>query len=112
MYYPGAFSAAANATIEAQVAGEDRIALDLADAERFAANAVCIHNTIVLSSCSGRLRSMLQERGYEVVETPLAAFMRSGGSACCLTLRLDQRSDAAADVARQQAARAGVARAP
>ena len=111
MYYPGAFTAAANATIEAQVTGEDRIALDLADAERFAANAVCVHKTIVLSSCSDRLRSMLQERGYEVIETLLAAFMRSGGSACCLTLRLDHRSDAAADVARQQVARAGVARA-
>jgi N-dimethylarginine dimethylaminohydrolase len=112
MYHPGAFTAAANATIEAQVAGEDRIRLDLGDAERFAANAVCIHKTIVLSSCSDRLRSMLRERGYEVVETPLAAFMRSGGSACCLTLRLDHRSDAAADVACRQAARAGVARAP
>jgi N-dimethylarginine dimethylaminohydrolase len=112
MYYPGAFTAAANATIETHVAGEDRIALDLADAERFSANAVCIHDTIVLSSCSDRLRSTLQERGYEVVETPLAAFMRSGGSACCLTLRLDHRSDTAADVARQQAGRAGVARAP
>ena len=112
MYYPGAFTAAANATIEAQVAGEDRIALDLADAERFAANAVCVHNTIVLSSCGDRLRSMLQERGYAVVETPLAAFMRSGGSACCLTLRLNRRSDAAADVAREQTDRAGVVRAP
>ena len=112
MYYPDAFTAAANATIEAQVAGEDRIALDLADAERFAANAVCVHDTIVLSSCGGRLRSTLQERGYAVVETPLAAFMRSGGSACCLTLRLDRRSDAAADVSREQTDRSGVARAP
>jgi len=31
-----------------------------------------------------------------VVATPLHAFLRSGGSACCLTLRLDHRSDAAA----------------
>jgi hypothetical protein len=34
----------------------------------------------------------LQERGYRVVETPLDAFQRAGGSACCLTLRLDHRS--------------------
>ena len=89
MYYPGAFTPAARATIEAHVAPQDRIALDRADAERFAANAVCIGNTIVLSSCSSSLRTILNARGYAVVETPLHAFLRSGGSACCLTLRLD-----------------------
>jgi N-dimethylarginine dimethylaminohydrolase len=93
MYYPDAFTPAARATIDAHVAAADRIALDRADAERFAANAVCIRNTIVLSSCSASLRARLQERGYAVLETPLHAFMRSGGSACCLTLRLDHRSD-------------------
>jgi N-dimethylarginine dimethylaminohydrolase len=109
IYYPGAFTPQAKATIEAQVTPEQRIALDLADAERFAANAVCIHKTIVLSSCSDRLRSILRERGYEVVETSLDAFMRSGGSACCLTLRLDHRSAMEADVPRQQPDRAAVA---
>jgi N-dimethylarginine dimethylaminohydrolase len=93
IYYPGAFTPAARATIEAHVTPEHRIALDRADAERFAANAVCIGNTIVLSSCSSSLRTILNERGYAVVETPLHAFLRSGGSACCLTLRLDYRSD-------------------
>lgn len=112
MYYPGAFTPAARATIEAHVGPQHRIALDRADAERFAANAVCVRDTIVLSSCSNSLRSVLEERGYSIVETPLHAFLRSGGSACCLTLRLDHRSDAVADVARQQAARAGVARTP
>jgi N-dimethylarginine dimethylaminohydrolase len=92
-YYPDAFTPAARATIEALVAPEQRIALDRADAERFAANAVCIGNTIVLSSCGSSLRTILSERGYAVVETPLHAFLRSGGSACCLTLRLDHRSD-------------------
>jgi N-dimethylarginine dimethylaminohydrolase len=96
MYYPGAFTPAARAIIDAHVAPGDRIALDRADAERFAANAVCVGNTIVLSSCSASLRSTLKDRGYSVVETPLHAFLRSGGSACCLTLRLDHRSDVAA----------------
>jgi N-dimethylarginine dimethylaminohydrolase len=94
IYYPGAFTPAALATIEAHVAPEHRVALDRADAERFAANAVCIGNTIVLSSCSSSLRTVLNERGYAIAETPLHAFLRSGGSACCLTLRLDHRSAA------------------
>ena len=93
MYYPEAFTPAAQATIDAHVAPEHRIALDCADAERFAANAVCVRNSIVLSSCSKPLRSALHERGYTVVQTPLQAFLRSGGSACCLTLRLDHRSE-------------------
>jgi len=96
LYYPDAFKPAARAIIEAHVGPEHRIALDRADAERFAANAVCIGNTIVLSSCSASLCARLQERGYAVVETPLHAFLRSGGSACCLTLRLDHRSDTVA----------------
>ena len=93
MYYPGAFTPAARATIEEHVGPQDRIVLDRADAERFAANAVCVGDTIVLSSCSDSLRSLLEERGYAVVQTPLHAFLRSGGSACCLTLRLDHHTE-------------------
>ena len=94
MYYPDAFSREALGAIHAQVAPEERIALDAADAARFAANAVCVGRTILLSSCSAALRRRLEERGYTLIETPLTAFMRSGGSACCLTLRLDHRSGA------------------
>ncbi|HET8920806.1 MAG TPA: arginine deiminase-related protein [Xanthobacteraceae bacterium] len=111
IYYPGAFTPAARATIDAHVAPEHRIALDRADAERFAANVVCIGNTIVLSSCGGSLRTMLNERGYAVVETPLHAFLRSGGSACCLTLRLDHRSEAFGRVDEQTGNRIGEVRA-
>ena len=35
-----------------------------------------------------------------MVEAPLTVFQRSGGSACCLTLRLDYRSAAAMAIAR------------
>ena len=46
----------------------------------------------MLSHCGDRLRRTLDERGYRVHETPLGSFGRSGGSAFCLTLRLDNRS--------------------
>jgi N-dimethylarginine dimethylaminohydrolase len=92
IYYPAAFTSATLATIHDHIAPGDRIALDHADATRFAANAVCPGRSLVLSSCSGTLRRDLEERGYTVIETPLHAFLRSGGSACCLTLRLDHRS--------------------
>ena len=94
VYYPGAFTPEALSRIHERVAPETRIALDRADATRFAANAVCAGRTIVLSRCSTALRRNLEGRGYKVVETPLDVFQKSGGSACCLTLRLDHRSEA------------------
>ena len=95
VYYPGAFTAAALEKIHARVGAADRIALTPEDAAHFAANAVVTGRTIVMSSCSAALRGALQARGYTVIETPLTAFQRSGGSACCLTLRLDHRSPVA-----------------
>ena len=95
IYYPGAFSDQALELIHRHVAPDKRIALTQADAARFAANAVCIGRVIVLSSCSEELRRALERRGYAVVETALHAFLRSGGSACCLTLRLDHASGVA-----------------
>jgi N-dimethylarginine dimethylaminohydrolase len=92
MYLPGAFTAAGNATIRDRVASRDRIAIAFEDARRFAANAVCLGDTLVMSGCGSRLRAELTERGYTVVTTPLSSFLRSGGAAFCLTLRLDRES--------------------
>jgi N-dimethylarginine dimethylaminohydrolase len=92
IYYPGAFSAAGRAEINRRVDADRRIPLKFDDARRLAANAVLIGRTLILSSCSNRLREALDARGYRVVTAPLDAFLRSGGSAFCLTLRLDQRS--------------------
>jgi N-dimethylarginine dimethylaminohydrolase len=101
IYYPQAFTDAARALIHGRVAPEDRVALGAADAAHFAANAVCVGRTIVLSSASDELKRALQARGYTVMETPLTAFQRSGGSACCLTLRLDHMSAADARAGRR-----------
>ena len=100
IYHPGAFTPDARAAIELRVAPEDRIALTPADAAQFAANAVCFDRVVVMSSCSAALRETLERRGYTVVTTLLNAFQRSGGSACCLTLRLDHRSETVAQAVR------------
>ena len=101
IYYPDAFTPAALDLIHAHVTPADRIALSSEDASHFAANAVVVGRNIVLSSCSRALRRTLEERGYRVIETLLDAFQRSGGSACCLTLRLDHRLQAAQHAARR-----------
>ena len=92
MYVPCAFTAAGRGAIIERVPAAARIAIDPRDASRLAANTVAIGNTLVMSACSRRLRDELRERGYRVATTSLASFQRSGGSAFCLTLRLDRRS--------------------
>jgi N-dimethylarginine dimethylaminohydrolase len=92
MYVPCAFTAAGRGAINERVPAAARIALDPRVASRLAANTVCIGDTLVMSACSRRLRDELRERGYRVATTSLASFHRSGGSAFCLTLRLDRDS--------------------
>jgi N-dimethylarginine dimethylaminohydrolase len=74
------------------VAVFDRIAFGRHYAACSAENAVRVGHTIVLSRCSIVLRQRLEARGYTAMEAPLNIFRRSGGSACCLTLRLDLES--------------------
>jgi N-dimethylarginine dimethylaminohydrolase len=100
MYLPEAFTAAGRALIHDRVAQHARIEIAIEDGCRLAANAVCLGRTLIMSDCGARLRADLEERGYQVVTTPLPSFLRSGGSAFCLTLRLDRQSvpvSAAAD---------------
>jgi N-dimethylarginine dimethylaminohydrolase len=97
LYVPSAFTVAGLGAINERVAPELRIELDGEDAVKLAANAVCLGDTVVLSECGVGLEWLLAERGYRVMKTPLASFLRSGGSAFCLTLRLDHRSDASAE---------------
>lgn len=102
MYIPDAFTAAGRAAIEARVSPQDRIAIAEKDAIRLAANTVCLGANLVMPACGARLRARLEERGYRIHVVPLSSFLRSGGAAFCLTLRLDRRSSepsAAQDVA-------------
>ena len=94
IYVPSAFTPAGRAVIAERIAADQRIELAADDARKLAANAVCIGTDVILSACSERLRATLAERGYHVIATPLGSFLRSGGSAFCLTLRLDRRSTA------------------
>jgi N-dimethylarginine dimethylaminohydrolase len=92
MYLPEAFTTEGRAAIRDRVARDERIEIGIEDGCRLAANAVVLGHTLVVSDCSDRLRDQLKEHGYEVVTTPLPSFLRSGGSAFCLTLRLDRQS--------------------
>jgi arginine dihydrolase len=102
IYYPNAFTAAGRAEIRKRVSAEKRIEIKFDDARLLAANAVSIDDAVMLSRCSTGLRNIIERHGYRVIATPLGAFLRSGGSAFCLTLRLDTcsaRARAAVDIA-------------
>jgi N-dimethylarginine dimethylaminohydrolase len=54
-----------------------------------APNAVEVADAVVMHAASRRLRERLHDAGYRVFCTELDEFIRSGGSAKCLTLQLE-----------------------
>ncbi len=90
LYYPPAFDEDSRARIESRVARSKRIAIDEEDALAFACNAVNIDATVVVNRATGAFVEALSRKGFDVVQTPLSEFMKAGGSAKCLTLRLDE----------------------
>lgn len=87
MYYPGAFDDYGRTVLTATV--ERLIEIDADEAPNFAANAVVVGETIVTNSGCPKLHEKLRDAGYNPIETPLSEFVKAGGSAKCLTLRLD-----------------------
>ena len=65
------------------------------EAERFACNAVVIGQHVITNTGCDQLHAALPQRGYEPIATPLDEFVKAGGSAKCLTLRLDGEEAAA-----------------
>jgi len=93
LYFPGAFDAASLEEIERRVAAEKRIAVDAADAAGFACNAINIDEHLFLHRASAELKDRLGRRGFRVHEVNLSEFLKSGGSAKCLSLRLTEPVD-------------------
>ena len=93
MYVPEAFTAEGRAVIHKRVKVGQRIELTMEDACQLAANTVCIGDNLVNPGCGPKLRAELEGRSYRVVSVPLGSFLRSGGAAFCLTLRLDRLSE-------------------
>lgn len=104
LYVPGAFSAEGRGRLRERIGAERLIEVPEADAVRLAANAVNLGRDVVLAEASDDLKAALGERDYRVHEVPIRSFGLSGGSAFCLTLRLDRRSSRAARTAPATAA--------
>ncbi|MBN2580102.1 MAG: amidinotransferase [Pirellulales bacterium] len=93
IYYPPAFDHYGR-----HVLGElvpELIPVSDDEARHFACNAVVIGRTVVTNTGCPELHGKLRSLGFNPVETPLSEFLRAGGAAKCLTLRLDGEDAAA-----------------
>lgn len=93
LWFPGAFDAYGQKVLRAHVPH----LLDVVEEEaaRFACNAVVVGKTVIVNAGSEQLMRDLGGHGYHCVAVELDEFLKAGGSAKCLTLRLDGEDAAA-----------------
>jgi len=89
LYYPGAFDEYGLRAIEGLYPPERRVAVSEEDALTFCCNAVSVAHSVVLNTGADTVVRELRTRGLTVYETPFSEFIKAGGAAKCLTLRLD-----------------------
>lgn len=93
MYFPPAFDQYAQQALEELV--PNLIPVEPDEAVHFACNAVVVEKHVVLSTGCPKLEARLRDHGFETHATELTEFIKAGGSAKCLTLRLDGEQAAA-----------------
>lgn len=87
LYYPWALDPYGRRVMNEMI--DDLISAEEEEARRFCCNAVVVGRHVVINTGCPRIHAQLRERGFETHETELDEFLKAGGSAKCLTLRLD-----------------------
>lgn len=90
LYHPPAFDEASRAEIERRVPKDRRIAVSAENAGHFACNAVNVGERIFLHQARDELVGALESLGFRVTRLGLSEFLKAGGSAKCLTLKLTE----------------------
>lgn len=88
IYYPKAFDEYGNTIIESNVPPQKRIIVTEEEASYFTCNAVNIDNTVVTNITTERFSKLLAEKGFRHIQTDLSEYMKAGGAAKCLTLKI------------------------
>ena len=87
LWYPGAFDRYGRAVLKRLV--PDLLSVSEADATRFVCNAIAVGKDVVMQAgASAGLRRRLARRGFRLYPVDLSEFLKAGGSAKCLVLRL------------------------
>ena len=87
LWFPSAFDEYGQAVIRQNV--PRLIEAPEQDAVRFACNAVIINKTVIMPAGCAATRAKLESHGHDVHEVELDEFLKAGGAAKCLTLRVD-----------------------
>jgi N-dimethylarginine dimethylaminohydrolase len=87
IYFPDAFDRYGRTVLEKHI--PRLLPVVEPEAERFACNAVVVGKTVIVNAGSTNLADGLRGWGYAPIEVELDEFIKAGGSAKCLTLRLD-----------------------
>ena len=89
LWYPKAFDRYGRKVIEGLA--DELISASDADAARFVCNAIVVGRSVVLQAgCSAMLKRRLSRRGFRLFPVNLSEFLKAGGSAKCLVLRLNE----------------------
>jgi N-dimethylarginine dimethylaminohydrolase len=88
MYFPDAFDHLSLHSIESFYSPEKRIIVRESDAVSFACNAINVGQTIILNTISTRLSAQLEQSGFHVVQVELTEFLKAGGAAKCLVMKI------------------------
>lgn len=92
-YLPGAFDDYGRQALREHI--PTLIEVDKDEARSFACNAVVIGSTVTTNIGCPFFHNQLRASGFTPIATPLSEFVKAGGSAKCLTLRLDGEDAAA-----------------
>ena len=87
LYFPAAFDDYGRRVLAEHI--PELVAVEEKDAERFGCNAVVVGGNVVLNTGCDALYRRLESLGFAPHPTDLSEFLKAGGSAKCLTLRLD-----------------------
>jgi N-dimethylarginine dimethylaminohydrolase len=87
IYYPAAFDAYGRKVLQTHI--PRLLPVPEAEAHRFGCNAVVVSKTVVVNTGCPQLEAGLKSWGYTTIAIELDEFLKAGGSAKCLTLRLD-----------------------
>lgn len=91
MFYPSAFDSYALKVLENNI--DCLMPVTENEANRFACNAIVAGNKIVMNDGCPEIRAKLEGLGFSVFETLLGEFIKAGGSAKCLVLKLPHHDE-------------------
>ncbi len=87
LFYPGAFDEYGISVLRDRIKRLIEVAPE--EAISFSCNAVVVGRTVFLNEGAPKLAGLLREVGYQVRPLCFSEFIKSGGSAKCLTFRID-----------------------